>query len=349
MSFELNEKIKSMQPYEPVMGDFRIRLDANESFISPSEELLDDIKNAIDALRFNRYPDPMARELCALAAAYYGVNPGLVVAGNGSDELISIILNAFTQKGDKILTLSPDFSMYAFYSGLIECSCITMPKRDDFTIDIDAVIETANKENVRIIVFSNPSNPTSIGLDPIQVKKLISSVDALVVLDEAYMDFFGQSLVKEVPAFDNLIVLRTLSKAMGMAAVRLGFSVANHTLTNAIRLAKSPYNVNAVSQAIGCAVLGHTKYIQQSITRINASRDELLGELKKLGKETGKITPIAADANFVFAKAVDAGELYAALMDAGILIRRFGDYVRITAGRNLENVELINAMERFYK
>lgn len=349
MPFELNEKLKSMEPYEPVTGDFRIRLDANESFISPSDEILDDIKNAIDTLRFNRYPDPMATELCSLAADYYGVNAELVVAGNGSDELISVILNAFTQRGDKILSSSPDFSMYAFYSGLIECPCISMPKRDDFTIDIDAIIETANKENVRIIIFSNPCNPTSIGLDSKQVKKLISSVSALVVLDEAYMDFFGQSLVKEVPTFDNLIVLRTLSKAMGMAGVRLGFSFANQTLTNAIRLAKSPYNVNAVSQAIGCAVLGHTKYIQQSITRINASRDELLGELERLAKKTGKITPIAADANFVFAKAVDAGELYADLMDSGIIIRRFGDYVRISAGRNLENVELINAMERFYK
>lgn len=349
MSFELNEKIKFMEPYEPVVADFRIRLDANESFISPSDELLDDIKKSIDSLRFNRYPDPMAMELCSLAAAYYGVNSELVVAGNGSDELISVIMNAFTQKGDKILTLNPDFSMYAFYSGLIECPCITMPKRDDFTIDIDSVIETVNKENVRIVIFSNPCNPTSIGLDTNQVKKLMNSVDALVVLDEAYMDFFDQSLLKEVSAFDNLIVLRTLSKAMGMAAIRLGFSVANHTLTKAIRLAKSPYNVNAVSQAIGCAVLGHTSYIQRSITRINASRDELLEQLKKLSKETGKITPIAADANFVFAKAVDAGELYAALMDSGILIRRFGDYVRISAGRNLENVELINAMERFYK
>lgn len=349
MPFELNEKIKSIEPYEPVLGDFRIRLDANESFITPSGDVLDSIQQAMESIRFNRYPDPFARELCARAGAYYGVQPELVVAGNGSDELISVILNAFTQKGDTILSLAPDFSMYAFYSRLIECSCIVMPKNDDFTIDIDAVIETANKENVRVIIFSNPCNPTSIGLDTLKIRKLIGSVNALVVLDEAYMDFFDKSLVKEAQSYDNLIVLRTLSKAMGMAAVRLGFSIANQTLTNAIRTAKSPYNVNAVSQAIGCAVLGHTEYIQYSITRINASRDELFTELKRLCKATGKITPIAADANFVFAKAEDAGGLYTALMNYGIIIRRFGDYVRITAGRNLENVELISAIERFYK
>lgn len=349
MPFELSEKIKSMEPYEPVTGDFRIRLDANESFITPSGEVLDSIKEAIAGVRFNRYPDPFATGLCALAAAYYGVRPELVVAGNGSDELISVIMNAFTQKGDKILTLSPDFSMYTFYSSLIECPCITMPKRDDFSIDVDAVIEAANKEDVRIIIFSNPCNPTSIGLDTKDIKKLISGVSALVVLDEAYMDFFDKSLIKEAQSFDNLIVLRTLSKAMGMAAVRLGFAIANPTLISAVRVAKSPYNVNAVSQAIGCAVLSYPEHIQRSITRINASRDELLTELEKLGKETGKITPIAADANFVFAKAEQASDLYDALKESGILIRRFGDYVRITAGRNLETVELISAMKRFYK
>ena len=333
MSFQFKEKIKSMEPYEPITGDFRIRLDANESFLSPSEEVADAIKEAVENLHFYRYPDPFATELCSLAASYYGVNSDLVVAGNGSDELISVIMNAFTQKGDKILTLSPDFSMYAFYSSLIECPCITMPKRDDFTIDVDAVIEVVNKENVRIIIFSNPCNPTSIGLDVDDVKKLVGSVDALVVLDEAYMDFWTGSLVKEAQRFDNLIVLRTLSKAMGMAAVRLGFAIANPKLINVIRIAKSPYNVNAVSQAIGCAVLSKPEQIRRSITLINISRDGLLEELKRLSKQTGKIVVISADANFIFIKAEQAAELYVALQAAGILIRHFGDYIRISAGR----------------
>ena len=350
MPFELNEKLKSMEPYEPITGSFRIRLDANESFVPPAQEVMEDIKAAIDALHFNRYPDSAAAALCALAAAYYGVNPELVTAGNGSDELISVIMSAFLQKGDKVLVFTPDFSMYSFYSSIVESPCIAMPKRDDFTIDIDAAIKLANSEKVRLIIFSNPCNPTSIGLEKENVKKLIRSVNALVVLDEAYMDFFGQSLVKDAESYDNLIVLRTLSKAMGMAAVRLGFSIANKTITGAIRCAKSPYNVNAVSQAIGCAVLSHQEYIKHAITRINSSRDALFAEMKRMQSEMPeKIVVIAADANFVYTKAEKAGELFEALMNAGIIVRRFGDYLRITAGRNLENIELIKAMERFYK
>ncbi len=349
MSFELNEKIKSMEPYEPLTGNYRIRLDANESFVPPADEVMADIKTAVDAMHFNRYPDSAAAELCALAAAYYGVKPQNITAGNGSDDLICVIMNAFTQKGDKVLTFTPDFSMYTFYSGLIECPCVAMPKRDDFTIDVDAAINLANSEQVRLIIFSNPCNPTSIGLVAADVIKLIQNVSALVVLDEAYMDFFGQSLVTATEEYDNLIVLRTLSKAMGMAAVRLGFAVTNPVLTNAVRVAKSPYNVNAVSQAIGCAVLSHTESIQHAITRINASRDMLFAEFKRLQKDlSGKITPVAADANFVFAKADNAGELFEALKKSGIIIRRFGDYIRVTAGRNLENIEVITAIEKFY-
>lgn len=349
MPFELNNKLKSMEPYEPVAGSYRIRLDANESFIPPATEVMDDIRASIDALHFNRYPDSPASELCTLAASYYGVKPELVVAGNGSDDLISVIMNAFTQRSDKVLVFEPDFSMYSFYSSLIETSCISMPKRSDFTIDVDAAIKLVKSENVRLIIFSNPCNPTSIVLGADEVKKIARSVDALVVVDEAYMDFSGQSVVTETESFDNLIVLRTLSKAMGMAAVRLGFAIANKTIANLIRTAKSPYNVNSVSQAIGCAVLSHPEYIQHAVTRINSSRDMLFAELNRLQTEIGKIAPVAADANFVYTKADDAGRLFESLKKSGIIIRRFGDYLRITAGRNLENIEVVKAIERFYK
>ena len=350
MPFELNKKMKSIEPYEPITGSYRIRLDANESFIPPADEVMNDIKAAIDALHFNRYPDPAASELCALAADYYGVKPEQVVAGNGSDDLISVCMNAFTQRDDKILTFTPDFSMYSFYSGLIETSCIAMPKRDDFTIDVDSAIKTANSENVRLIIFSNPCNPTSILLGADEVRKIVRSVNALVIVDEAYMDFADRSVVKETEDYDNLIVLRTLSKAMGMASVRLGLAITNKTLAGLIRTAKSPYNVNSVSQAIGCAVFSHKDYIQHSVTRINSSRDMLFAEFKRLQTELpGKIFPVAADANFVYTKAADASALFEALKNSGIIVRRFGDYLRVTAGRNLENIEVVSAIERFYK
>lgn len=349
MSFVINEKLNAMEAYSPVSGDYRIRLDANESFISPDEDVMNDIIKGIEALRFCRYPDPLAQELCTLAAAHYNVSPDEITAGNGSDELIGVIISAFTQKGDSVLTFNPDFSMYSFYCGLVECPCLSLEKSEDYRIDIDEAIKTANDNNVRIIIFSNPCNPTSIAVESKEIIRLIKSVSALVVLDEAYMEFYGDSLASAVGEYDNLIVLRTFSKAMGLAAVRLGFALANRVLTAQLQKAKSPYNVNSVSQLIGVAVLNHPESIKRAVARINESRDNLLSEFKRLQKlYPAYLTVIGADANFVFLKTEFAGELFEYLKESGIVVRCFGDKLRVTAGRNWENNELIKFIEEFY-
>jgi len=348
MPFELNEKLKNLEPYLPISGEYRIRLDANESFIPPSDEVWDDISKRLGSIKLNRYPDPYATELCGLFAKFYGIKSELVTAGNGSDELISVIMNGFLQKGDSVICLSPDFTMYEFYSHLVETNCKTIQKRDDLTVDIDEVISRANEDNTRLIIFSNPCNPTSIGIKREDVRRLIKSVSSLVVLDEAYMDFYNQSLINEVENYDNLIILRTCSKAIGMASIRLGFAVSNKKLTDAIRCVKSPYNVNSVTQAIGCAVFSNPDFVRRSIERINSSRDLLAEELLKLEKlYPDKLKVIAYSANFVYTRLQNAEELFSFLLNEGIIVRRFGDYLRITAGRNYENMELSSAIEKY--
>ena len=240
MAYTLAPKTEALTPYDPVEGEYRVRLDANESFLLPTDTDREKMARAAAEAALNRYPDPLATRLCEAFAARYQVKPALVTAGNGSDELISIILSTFLQKGEKVLTLSPDFSMYAFYTSITETPCITLPKKPDMTVDVTAVIDTIRREGVRLLIFSNPCNPTSVGLPRDGVRRLLRETDALVVLDEAYMDFWDQSMLGEVEAYDNLILLRTCSKALGMAALRVGFAVANPTLTGIIRAAKSP-------------------------------------------------------------------------------------------------------------
>ena len=156
MPFELNDKIKNMDPYEPNTARARIRLDANESFLSLPDDVMADIRASVDAMHFNRYPDPAATELCRAAAAYYNVPANCATAGNGSDELLSVLFSAFLQKGDKVLSFDPDFSMYAFYGHLAESVCIQAKKRPGYTIDSQAAVDTARAENVKMVVFSNP-------------------------------------------------------------------------------------------------------------------------------------------------------------------------------------------------
>ncbi|HRT82261.1 MAG TPA: aminotransferase class I/II-fold pyridoxal phosphate-dependent enzyme, partial [Oscillospiraceae bacterium] len=325
MAFVLNEKLRGMKAYEPIEGSYRIRLDANESFILPDDELEDAISEAVNTLAFNRYPDSAAAKLCSLAAEFYGVKAENVTAGNGSDELIGLILSAFLQKGDKVISFSHDFSMYSFYAHLVEADLIEIEKNADFTVDFDKVSKIANEEKARIIIFSNPCNPTSLGVDSKTIEKLIKSVNALVVLDEAYMDFFGDSLSSKIDDFDNLIVLRTMSKAMGMAGIRMGFALANKMLSDIIKTVKSPYNVNSVSQIIACEVFSRPEFIKQSINKIISSRDDLTAQFKALEEKPPEgLSLIGCAANFIFAKASRASDLYEFLKSRGVVIRLFG-------------------------
>lgn len=344
--FQLNDKVKNLTPYEPISGTYEIRLDANESFLNFPKEIEDEMVDALRNSALNRYPDPMATKLVKGFADYFSVNPDCVTAGNGSDEIISVIMNAFLQKGDKILTLEPDFSMYRFYAEIAECDSVRYQKDENLDVNIDDVIALAKKENVRIVIFSNPCNPTSRIVTKDDVRKLINSVDSLVVLDEAYMDFAGdESLLGEFENYDNLIILKTCSKALGSAALRLGFAVANKTLTNVIRAVKSPYNVNSVSQALGEVLFAHPDYIDNCIETVVNSRKELYSALKEMNSD--KIEMIyETHTNFVFMKVKNAKAVFGKMKDNSIIIRNMGDYLRITAGTQYENEKMLETFKK---
>lgn len=344
--FQLNEKVKNLTPYEPISGTYEIRLDANESFLTFPKEIEEEMVDALRNSALNRYPDPMATKLVNGFSKYFNVNPDCVTAGNGSDEIISVIMNAFLQKGDKILTLEPDFSMYRFYAEIAECDSIKYQKDENLDVNIDDVIALAKKENVRIVIFSNPCNPTSRIVTKEDVRKLINSVDSLVVLDEAYMDFAGdESLLGEFEKYDNLIILKTCSKALGSAALRLGFAVANKTLTNVIRAVKSPYNVNSVSQALGEVLFSHPDYIDKCIETVVNSRKELYNEILEI--KSDKIEKIyETNTNFVFMKVKNAKAVFEKMKDNSIIIRNMGDYLRITAGTENENAKMLETFRK---
>ncbi len=343
--FQLNDKVKNLTPYEPISGNYEIRLDANESFLTFPKEIEDEMVEALRHSALNRYPDPNATKLVKGFADYFKVDADCVTAGNGSDEIISVIMNAFLQKGDKILTLEPDFSMYRFYAEIAECESVKYQKNDNLDVNMDDVIALANKENVRIVIFSNPCNPTSRIVKKEEIRKLINSTDALVVLDEAYMDFAGdESLLGEFEKYDNLIILKTCSKALGSAALRLGFAVANKTLTNVIRAVKSPYNVNSVSQALGEVLFSHPEYIDKCIETVVNSRKELYKELLEI--KSDKIERIyETHTNFVYLKVKNAKQVFEKMKENSVIIRNMGDYLRITAGNSQENEKMLKTFK----
>ena len=346
MSYSLNKKIAGLTPYEPLSGSYDIRLDANESCYGFSEPLSEKIAEAMKTVAFNRYPDPYAAELCEAFGAYYDLSPDNLTAGNGSDELINIIVTAFSLKGEPCYSFKEDFSMYRFYGEIAECERVLLPKQDDLTIDVDVVIKELNKTKTGMLLFSNPCNPTSLGLKREEVRKLIRSVECLVVLDEAYMDFWNQSLLSEVNDYDNLIILRTCSKAFGMAGIRLGFAVANQTITRALRAVKSPYNVNTVTQVIGAAVLKEKELLKEHTASIVASKNALHAEILPLATEFPSLLEVVYSSvtNFVFIKTAFAKAIAGKLGDRSIAIRCFDGFIRITAGTEEENAAVIREL-----
>lgn len=345
--YSLNEKIAGLTPYEPIKGEYKIRLDANESFLNIPEYILAEIISKSFSAKMNRYPDPYAEDLCSAFAGAYQVDKANVVAGNGSDELISVIMGGFLMKGEKFATLDYDFSMYDFYGSLCEGKGVKIPKNADMTVNVQNVIDTCNEEDVKILIFSNPCNPTSIGLEIGEVRRIVNSVGCLVVLDEAYMDFWDQSLLGEVNDYDNLLILKTCSKAYGLAAVRVGFAVGNLKLINAIKAIKSPYNVNTISQITAASILRHRGESRAALGQIKQSRDELKNMLVELSRQWD-MEILNTCTNFVTVKTTLAKELFEYLLSLGIAVRCFNGFLRITAGSYNENVQLIKFMEKFF-
>lgn len=350
MAYELNEKLEKLVPYEPIKGIYPVRLDANESYFNISLSAKMQIIKAISEICFNRYPDPTSYDVCKAFADFYGLDVRNVVAGNGSDELIGVIINSFTQKGDKILTMAPDFSMYKFYASLSEVEVVEYQKSDGLVINPDDVIKMANDNNVKLIIFSNPCNPTSIGLERADVRRIIKETNALVVVDEAYMDFYTEPLITEVNGYDNLIVLKTASKAIGMAAIRLGFAVSNEKLTYALMAAKSPYNVNSITQTIGKIIYSDRENLRKATEEIKNSTEKLYNDLSKLNSKCGyPLIIYKPDTNFVFIKTERAEEIYNALLAEGVVIRNMGNFIRITTGTAKENKILLTKLKTILK
>lgn len=338
MAYELNKKLKSIEPYETLPVTSPVRLDANESCYNIADKIGDIIGKAVKDIEFNRYPDPTAKKVTEAFATFYGIKPENCTAGNGSDELIFLILSSFLEKGDTVVTLSPDFSMYAFYGFLNELKIRNLPKEDDLKIDVGKVAEYCNNNDVGAIIFSNPCNPTSLGVRRQDVIRLVKNVYCLVIVDEAYMDFWGESVIDLTDEYDNLVVLKTCSKNMGMAALRLGFSVAGDKITTALRAAKSPYNVNAVTQAAAAAVLNHKSLIMEYTAEMINSRKQLQNSICELSERYFTIEKVYDSVtNFVFVKTPKAQEISEKLLSRGVAVRYMGSYLRITAGTEEEN------------
>ncbi|SHI96926.1 histidinol-phosphate transaminase [Lutispora thermophila] len=343
----VKESIKGLKAYSANQGSFRIKLDANEGKNILFKDITSEGLKFEEDFYINYYPDNDAVRLREELGNYVGVNPRNILVGNGSSELIELVIKTYVDKGEVIMGFLPSFSMYQIFSQIHSARFIGVESNEDFTVDIDLLIKRAKQMNPKLILICNPNNPTGHLIEQKDVKKLLEETDSIVVVDEAYMEFAEGSMVQEVSKYRNLIVLRTLSKALGLAAIRLGYMIACEDIIKVINCVRAPYNLNAITQYVGVLALKNKDRIYDYVEEVKRERAFLYDELRKL-----PFTVYKSYGNFILIKS-DIEDLGEKLAAQGILIRSFsGDmrqYYRIAVGNRSENQELLKSLKEIVK
>ena len=344
------KKLENLEPYKVDTGTYKARLDANESFIALAENIRSKMNEAVENFDFNRYPDPDATLLKKAFCSYYGLKQENVGVGNGSDEIISLIMNCFLDFGSSVMTFTPDFSMYGFYGSLAGMKNVQCPKKADFSVDFDLALDTVRKNDVRLVILSNPCNPTGRIEKKDDIKKLASMCpDTIFIVDEAYMDFAcvkdSESFLCETQNYSNIIVLKTLSKALGAASLRLGFIVGDRIVADTFSAVKSPYNVNGISQKFGEILLSEKAFLDECTLKLTRSAQSMRNEIIR----NDIANPYETFTNFVFFTDKCANHKQTYLRENGVLIRKFdidGGALRITAGNDEENALVLDLLKK---
>ena len=345
---EVGVYIKSIEDFSPAekaglkAGDVIVKADGKS--ITTKDEL-NEIIEEVKKINFNRYPDNDSIDIRKAYANVIGVSEENIIAGNGSDEMISLIIDTQITKRKTVLTINPDFSMYDFYTSLNDGIIKKYNTEKDGEFSVSKFITYGKKVEPKVIIFSNPNNPTGHVISSEDIIFILESFkDTLVVVDEAYYEFYGQSMIGYIEIYKNLVVTRTLSKAWGLAALRIGFLIANKELIKSLNLSKVPYNLNTFSQLVGCIVLRHPERILKNVEEIVHERERLYKRLNEIQKNSNdEIKFYKSKSNFIFGRTKNKEKLKKALEDKGILIRYFeDDSFRISVGSPLENDFIVN-------
>ena len=324
-----------------------IELHANENPWPLPAQLRGEIAAVLAEAPVHRYPDGAAEAVKAALRRALPIPDGAAIAvGSGSDELIQIVTTAIAAPGATMLAPEPTFVMYRIYAELAHVRCAGVPLRADFTVDEGALLAAIARERPALVWLASPNNPTGRVVPLPTIERVLAAAPGLVVVDEAYADFAGASLLPRVLEFANLVILRTLSK-VGLAGVRLGYAVGHPAWIAEFDKVRSPYNVNALTQAAVPVVLAASDVLAGQVAAILRERDRLARALAALPG----VTVFPSDANFLVARVIDAPAAAAALRAKGIQVKNLhgghpltANCLRITVGTPAENDALLAAL-----
>ena len=359
-------------PYGAPEIDVPVRLNVNENPYPPSAAVIESIATAVAqaAQGLNRYPERDFPRLRAALADYLKAEsdahpaPEQIWAANGSNEIMLHVLQAFGGPGRTCLTFTPTYSMYPEYARDTLTDYVTRPRREDFTLDVDAAVTAINELRPAVVILASPNNPTGTALPLEDIRRILEAArghgpmlgagigsparasDCVVVIDEAYAEFRRPGVPSALelvgPANLHLAVTRTMSKAFGAAGLRLGYLAADSALVDALRIVRLPYHLSAVTQAAALAALSHREELMAQVVSLRNERDAFVDWLRAQG-----LTAHDSDANFVlFGPFPDRDTVWQALLDAGVLIRVVGPegFLRASVGTPEEMARLRAAL-----
>ena len=333
---------------QPKMLDL-VKLNTNENPFPPSPAVLGALET-FDGAMLRRYPDPMADSLCAAIAEVNNVSRNMVVAGNGSDDILTMTFRAFTAPDKPVAIMEPTYSLYPVLAKMQEAPVIRIALQEDKNFAMpDDVLEQAAGANMLII--TRPNAPTGNTYPKEDIRKIAAEFDGIVFIDEAYADFAEDNCMDLVHEFANVIVSRTSSKSLALAGLRFGYAVANPVIIDGLNKLKDSYNMDMITQKLAEAAIRDQEYLQTTLAKVKTLRSELATELEKLNFKL-----IPSQANFIFAAPPDndGARAFKFLRDHAVIVRYFpgevtGKYLRITVGTAAQNKRLIDVLKELYK
>ncbi len=352
------DNIKTLTPYVPgkpieelerelgITGS--IKLASNENPLGPSPKAIAAIKRAAEGI--NRYPDGSGFYLTQALAKKYGVEPGQVVLGNGSNELIELLVRTFVQPGDEVVSADPSFVVYAMITQASGGTNVIVPCRD-LRHDLDAMAERITPRT-KIVFIANPNNPTGTMNTKAEMDRFMGRVPnrVIVAVDEAYFEYVTHADYPDsldyVKERRNVLALRTFSKIYGLAGLRIGYGITTPEIAELMNKVRQPFNTNALAQIGAVAALADRKHVEKSIANNNEGRQFLYQSFGRLG-----ISYVPTETNFIYFKtAMDGKDLYTTLLKQGVIIRPMGgQHLRVTIGTPEENKRFVDEIEKVIK
>ena len=350
----VRENIKKLKPYSSARSEYRgeaeVFLDANEnSYGSPVVLTIPDEKGP--GAQLHRYPDPLQWQLKKVLSKIKGVPPQNIFVGNGSDEVIDIAFRIFCEPGkDNVIVCPPTYGMYRVCADINDVEAKEVLLTDEFQLDVESILAVINK-NTKLLFICSPNNPTGNNMNRLDIEVLLNNFNGIILIDEAYINFSNQKpFLQELTEYENLIVMHTLSKAWGLAALRLGLGFASEKIIDLFNKVKPPYNINQSSQQLGLHALLNIKEVNGNIKKTVEQREWASRELRRF-KFIKKIFP--SDSNFILVEVDDADKMYQYLLLQRIIVRNrtkeplCKNCIRITIGTTEENKKLIKALENY--